>query len=135
MEKIDFVWSERDNRCAVLKILTQPGNKMTNADISRAVGVPKQTVSDIKKSWLECQDIEEVLERKPKDQDDARKTRTKEWIKRLQDLIDIDPTRPTSYLATEMGCGMTCIKAAIKEVLQASNLPIIVSEADRQKNS
>jgi hypothetical protein len=68
---------------------------------------------------LECQDIEEVLERKPKDQDDARKTRTKEWIKRLQDLIDIDPTRSASYLAEKMGCGTTTIKAAIKEDLQS----------------
>ena len=56
---------------------------MNNENISKNVGVHVPTVLNIRKSWLESRDIEQVLERKPKDLEDARKVRSKELILQL----------------------------------------------------
>lgn len=68
-------------------------------------------------------DIITVLERKPKDLWDARKVRSKEWIKKLQGLIDLDPTRSMRDLAADMECGKSTISVSIKEDLRSSSLP------------
>ena len=41
----------------------------------------------------ECGDVGEVLERKPKELEDARKVRSQKWVQKLQDLIEQNPTR------------------------------------------
>ncbi|MCP3661159.1 MAG: hypothetical protein GY696_01480 [Gammaproteobacteria bacterium] len=60
-----------------------------------------------------------MLERKPKPQEEARKVRSKEWIKKLQNLIDKDPTTSTRRLATEMNCAHTTIIKSIQQDLQS----------------
>ena len=44
----------------------------------------------------ECGYVGEVLERKPKELEDARKVRSQKWVQKLQDLIEQNPTRSTS---------------------------------------
>ncbi len=119
-EQDDYVWSERDNRCALLKIFSQPCNKnLTNIEISMLVGVSKSTVSRVRAAYTMSGDIYEVLERKAKPQEDARKVRSKEWIKGLQKLIDKDPTTSTRKLAKEMSCGQSTIIKSIQQDLKS----------------
>ena len=66
-------------------------------------------------------DIYEVLERKAKPQEDARKVRSKEWIKGLQKLIDKDPTTSTRKLAKEMSCGQSTIIKSIQQDLKSKS--------------
>lgn len=133
MELNAFQWSERDNRCAIIKVLVASKYSMTNEAISKAVGVPIQTVQDVRKKLMEADDIESVLEGKPTDQKkvarkagskqrtlkDAREVRSKEWIQRLQDLIDLEPTRSMPDIAVEMGCDEDTISESIKVDLKS----------------
>ena len=119
MEKIKFKWSERDNRCAVLKCLTESKIPMTNGQIARTVGVQVKQVKCLRTKLEECGDVGEVLERKPKELEDARKVRSQEWIQKLQELIDQDPTRSTRSLAVEMNCCKDTVIDAIKEDLKS----------------
>ena len=61
-------------------------------------------------------DVGEVLKRKSKEQEDARKVRSKEWV---QKLINQDPIRSACNLAAEMNCGKTAVMNAIKEDLKS----------------
>ena len=65
---------------------------MDNITISKTVDVNLCTVQRVRTNLLESRDISQVLERKPRDLEDARKVRSKEWVDKLQDLIDNDPT-------------------------------------------
>ena len=65
---------------------------------------------NIRKSLAaKSRDIEQVLERKPKDMEVTRRVRSKEWILQLKNLIDLDPTRSLCDLAKEMGCSNTTV--------------------------
>ena len=115
MEKIKFKWSERDNRCAVLKCLTESKIPMTNGQIARTVGVQVKQVKRLRTKLEECGDVGEVLEKKFKEQDDARKVRSQKWVQKLQDLIDQNPTRSTRSLAAKMKYCKDTVIDAIKE--------------------
>ena len=127
MEQDNYVWSGCDNRCAV-HFLSQPCNKdLTRIAISKLVGVPFSTVKRIMANYEISGDIYEVLERKPKPHGDARKARSKEWVKRLQKLIDKDPTNSIRKLAKEMNCSNTTIQNSLQEDLKSrSNWSIFI---------
>ena len=60
----------------------------------------------------------EVVERKPKAEDTARKTRTKEFIEKVQALIDETPQRPIWQIARDLGVSHTTVNACVKEDLK-----------------
>ena len=74
-------------------------------------------VNRLRTKLEECGDVGEVLERKPKELEDARKVRSQKWVQKLQDLIDQNPTRSTRSLAAEMNCCKDTMVDAIKEKL------------------
>ncbi len=56
----------------------------------------------------------EVVERK----DTARKTRTKEFIEKVQAIIDETPQRPIRQIARDLGVSHTTVNACVKEDLK-----------------
>lgn len=88
-EKFKFKFSERDNRCAVIKVLIATNFELCSAEVSCMVDVPVSSVKDIRSQLNACEDVSMVLERMTKDQEDARKVKSEAWVKKLQDLIDL----------------------------------------------
>ena len=60
----------------------------------------------------------EVVERKPKAEDIARKTRTKEFIEKVLAIIDETPQRPIRQNARDLGVSHTTVNACMKENLK-----------------
>ena len=56
----------------------------------------------------------EIVERK----DTARKTRTKEFIEKVQEIIDETPQRPIRQIARDLGVSHTTVNACVKEDLK-----------------
>ena len=59
-------------------------------------------------------DTLEVVERK----DTARKTRTKEFVEKVQAIIDETPQRPIRQIARDLGVSHTTVNACVKEDLK-----------------
>ena len=74
----------------------------TNTTISKALGIPFSTVSDIRKGLKETTDVSAVLERKTKSKEDARKTRDPDFIAKVQEMIDEDPTKSMRRMSDEL---------------------------------
>ena len=55
-----------------------------------------------------------MVERK----DTARKTRTKEFIEKVQEVIDETPQRPIRHIARDLGVSHTTVNAFVKEELK-----------------
>ena len=102
MEKIEFEFNERDRRCAVLQWLVNTNFEVTNAAISRALGISEKTISDIRKALKETRDVSAVLERKRKSKEDARKTRDADFIDKVQEMIDEEPTKSMRRMSEEL---------------------------------
>ena len=65
----------------------------TNTTISKALGIPFSTVSDIRKGLKETRDVSAVLDRKTKSKEDVRKTRDPDFIAKVQEMIEEEPTK------------------------------------------
>ena len=58
------------------------------------------------------------MERKPKAKDTPRKIRTKEFIEKVQAIIDETPQRPIRQIARDLGFSHTTVNACVKEDLK-----------------
>ena len=61
--------------------------------ISKALGNPFSTVSDIRKGLKETRDVSAVLDHKTKSKEDIRKTRDPDFIAKVQEMIEEEPTK------------------------------------------
>ena len=60
----------------------------------------------------------EVVERKPKAEDTARKSRTKEFIEKVQAIIDETPQCPIRQIVRDLGVSHITVNACVKEDLK-----------------
>lgn len=101
MEKIEFSFNERDRRCAVIMILINTNFEVDAENISKLTGVPIRTVQALMKQLMDTRDPTMIIDRKPKDIEDARKLRDKEFVEQVQDMVDKDPTISYRRMAEE----------------------------------
>ena len=118
MEKIEFSFNERDRRCAVIMMLINTNLEADTETISGYTGVPVRTIRRLKTQLQETRDPQMVIERKNKEIEDARKIRDVEFIRKVQEMIDEDPTRSYRQMAEDLNCTHTTIKHCIREDLQ-----------------
>jgi len=121
MEKIEYEFNERDRRCAVLQWLVNTNFEVTNAAISRALGISEKTILDIRKALKETRDVSAVLERKRKSKEDTRKTRDADFIAKVQEMIDEDPTKSTRRMSEELNTSKWTINQTIREDLKCKS--------------
>ena len=80
---------------------------------------PLPALSKCKSEQLNASDNPlEVVEQMPKAEDTARKTRTKEFIEKVQAIIDETPQRPIQQIARDLGFSHTTVNACVKEDLK-----------------
>ena len=77
----------------------------------------KNKVNRLRTKVEECWDVGDVLERKPKELEDARKVRSQKWVQKLQDHIDQNPTWSTRSLAAEMNFCKDTVTDATRRTL------------------
>jgi hypothetical protein len=118
MEKIEFEFNVRDRRCAVLQWFVNTNFEFTNAAISMALGISEKTISDIGKALKETRDVSAVLERKRKSKEHAWKTRDADFIAKVQEMIDEDPTKSMRRMSEELNTSKWTINQTIREDLK-----------------
>ena len=93
-----------------------------NRTIASTLKMQIQMVQHLRAQLNASDDPFEVVERKPKAEDTARKTRTKEFIEKVQAIIDETPQRPIRQIARDLGISHTtvnaCVNACVKEDLK-----------------
>ena len=92
MSESDTMFNERDRRCAVIQLSTDPS--YDNRTIASTLKMQIQMVQCLRAQLIASDDPLEVVEWKPKAEDTARKTRTKEFIEKVQAIIDETHQQP-----------------------------------------
>ena len=85
-----------------------------NRTIASTLKMQIRTVQCLRAQLNTSDDPLKVVERK----DTARKTRTKEFIEKVQAIIDETPQRPIQQIARDLGISRTTVNACVKEDLK-----------------
>ena len=109
--------TEQERRAAIFVCLR---NGRAPAAIADFTGIPRATVYRVAAAFQAAEDEEEgsaSSHRKVQDRSECRK-RSKDFINRLQALVDADPSRSMRNLAAELNVGRTTIVNAVHEDLR-----------------
>ena len=91
--KVDTMFNERDRRCAAVQLMLSTDPSYDHRTIASIPEIQIQTVQRLRGLLNASDDPLEVVERKPEAEYTARKTRTKEFIEKVQAIIDQTPQR------------------------------------------
>ena len=83
MSESDTMFNERYRRCAAVQHMLSADPSYDNRTIASTLKMQIRTVQHLRAQLNASDDPLEVVERKPKAQDTARKTRTKEFIEKV----------------------------------------------------
>ena len=89
-----------------------------NRTIANTLKIQIRTVQLLRAQLNALDNPLEVVEQKLKAEDTARKTQTKEFIEKVQAIIDETPQRPIWQIARDLGISHTTVNACVKEDLK-----------------
>ena len=118
MSESDTMFNERDRRCAAEQLILSTDPSYDNRTIASTLRMQIRTVQRLRAQLNASDDPLEVVERKPKAEDTARKTQTKEFIEKVKVIIDKTPQRPIRQIARDLGVSHTTLNARVKEDLK-----------------
>ena len=114
MSESDTMFNERDRRCTAVQLMLSTDPSYDNRTIASTLKMQIQTVQRVRAQLNALDDHLEVVERKPNAKDTARKTRTKEFIEKVQAIIDETPQRLIRQIARDLGVSHTTLNACVK---------------------
>ena len=114
MSESDTMFNERDRRCVTVQLILSTDPSYDNRTIASTLKMQIRTGQRLSAQLNVSDDPLGVVERK----NTARKTWTKEFIEKVQAIIDETPQRPFRQIATGLGVSYTTVNACVKEDLK-----------------
>ena len=118
MSESDTMFNKRDQRCTTVQIMLSTDPSYDNRTIASTLKMQIRTVQCLRAQLNVLDDPLEVVERKPKAEDTNRKTRTKEFIQKVQAIIDETPQWPIWQITRDLSISHTTVNACVKEDLK-----------------
>ena len=118
MSESDTMFNERDWRFAAVQRMLSTDPSYDNRAIASTLKIQIRTVQRLRTQLNTLDDPLEVVERK----DTARKTRTKEFIEKVQAIIDETPQWPIRQIARDLNVSHTTMNVCVKEDLKCRSL-------------
>ena len=113
MSESDTMFNERDRRCPAVQLMLYTDQSYDNRTIASTLKMKIWTVQHLRHCSTRRTTLWGGVERKPKAEDTARKTRTKEFIEKVQAIIEETPQRPIRQIARDLGISHTTVNAYI----------------------
>ena len=114
MPESDTMFNERDRRCTTVQFMLSTDPIYNNRSIASTLKMQIRTAQRLRVPFNASGDPLEVVERK----DTARKTRTKEFIEKVQAIIDETPQQPIWHIPRDLGVSHRTVNACLKEDLK-----------------
>ena len=111
MSESDTMFNERDRRCAAVQLMLSTDKSYDNRTIASTFKMQIRTVQRLMAQLNTSEDPLEMMEWK----DTARKTRTKEFIEKVQTTIDETSQRPIRQISRDLGVLHTTVNVCLKE--------------------
>ena len=91
MSESDTMFNKRDRRYAAVQLMLSTDPSYDNSTIASTLKMQIRMVQCLRAQLNALDNSLEVVEQNPKAEDTARKTRTKEFIEKVQAIIDETP--------------------------------------------
>ena len=117
MSESDTMFNERDRRWAAVQLMLSTNPSYDNSTIASTLKMQIRTVQRLRAQLNASDDPLEVVEQK----DTARKTRTEEFIEKVQAIIDETRQRSIQQIARDFGVSHTTVNAFVKENLKCKS--------------
>ena len=127
MSESDTMFNERDRRCAAVQLMLSTDPSYDNRTIASTL---KMQIRAVQRLRAKLNDPLEVVEQK----NTARKTRTKEFIEKVQAIIDETPQRPIRQITRDLGVTHTTVNACVKEELKCGSSGARQARSEKTKN-
>ena len=114
MSESDTMFNEQDRRCAAVQLMHSTDPSYDNSSIVSTLKMQIRTVQRLRAQLNASDNPLAVVEQK----ETARKTRTKEFIEKVQTTIDEIPQRPIRQIVRDLGVSHTTVNACVKEDLK-----------------
>ena len=108
------MFNERDRRCAAVQLMLSTDTSSDNRTISSTLKMQIRTVRRLRAQLNASDDPLKMVEWK----DTTRKTWTKEFIEKVQAIIDETPQWPIRQIARDLGVSHTTVNSCVKEDLK-----------------
>ena len=95
MSESDTMFNERDRRCTAIQLMLSIDPSYDNRTIASTLKMQIRMIQCLRAQLNALDDLLEMVEQK----DSARKTRTKEFIEKVQAIIDEIPQQPIRQIA------------------------------------
>ena len=99
----EILFTEAEMRCAVVMALVHNNGEVDNRTIANILGVDMRTIQHTHKKLEESKDPLKIITRAPKSLDDHWKSRDADFVKRVEAMIDINPSKSMKSMAAELG--------------------------------
>ena len=110
MSESDTMFNERDQSCTAVQLMLSADPSYDNRTIASTLKMQIRMVQRLRAQLNASDDPLEVVEWK----DTARKLWTKEFIEKVQAIIDETPQRPIWQIARDLGILHTTVNACVK---------------------
>ena len=130
MSESDTMFNERDRRCATVQLMPPTDPSYDNRTIASTLKMQIRTAQCLRAQLNLSDDLLEVVERK----DTTRKTRTKEFIEKVQAIIDENPQRPIRQIARDLDVSHTTVNECVKEDLKCRSYRHQISQIFTEKS-
>ena len=114
MSESDIMFNKWDRRCAAVQHMLSTNPSYDNKTIASTLKMQIRMVQCLRAQLNASDNPLEVVEWK----DTARKTRMKEFIEKVQAIIDETPQRPIRQIARDFGVSHTTVNACMREDLK-----------------
>ena len=112
------MFNKQDRRCAAVQLMLSIDPSYDNRTIASTLKMQIRTVQRLRAQLNALDDPLEVVERNLKAEETARKTQTKEFIEKVQTIIDETPKRPIRQITRDLRVSLTTVNACVKEDLK-----------------
>ena len=99
----EILLTEAEVRCAVVMTLVYKNGKVDNRTIANTFKVNMRTIQHTPKKLEESKDPCGVIIRAPKSLDNCQKLRDADFVKRVEAMININPSKSMRSMAAELG--------------------------------
>ncbi|QQP53272.1 Uncharacterized protein FKW44_005697 [Caligus rogercresseyi] len=93
MEILRVIWTRKQTRCAVIQILCIKGNTISKPQVFELLGIDRIRVAELRQQLKDTRDPPAVVERPSGPPGSTRKARTSNFIRRVSDIFEHDPSR------------------------------------------
>ena len=109
--------TEAEMRCATVMALVHKNGEVDNRTIANTLGIDMKTIQRTCKKLEKSKDLHGVITRAPKSLDDRHKLRNADFVKRVEAMININPSKSMKSMAAELGVDKRTIQRCVDKDL------------------